>query len=82
MVAGDDRARRRGDQELQVEVQVVAERVAVVGGQVTAGPAPDGGFVVTARLPYSLDGDLVVPPVTAAPAPQATAPTATPEVTA
>jgi hypothetical protein len=36
--------------------------------------------VVTARLPYSLDGDLAVPP--AAPAPQATVPTATPEVTA
>lgn len=33
----------------------IQERVAVVGGRVDAGPAPDGGFVITARLPYSLE---------------------------
>jgi len=33
----------------------IRERVAVVGGEVTAGPLPDGGFRVSARLPYSLE---------------------------
>ena len=33
----------------------IQERVAVVGGEVSAGPGADGGFVVTARLPYSVD---------------------------
>jgi len=33
----------------------IRERVAVVGGTVEAGPGQDGGFVVTARIPYSLD---------------------------
>jgi signal transduction histidine kinase len=27
------------------------ERVALLGGSLTAGPAPDGGFVVSAVLP-------------------------------
>ncbi len=33
----------------------IRERVAVVGGEVEAGPGPDGGFEVRARLPYSVD---------------------------
>jgi signal transduction histidine kinase len=33
----------------------IRERVAVVGGEVEAGPAASGGFVVRARLPYSVE---------------------------
>ena len=33
----------------------IQERVAVVGGSVTAGPRPDGGFEVRATLPYALE---------------------------
>jgi signal transduction histidine kinase len=33
----------------------IRERVAVVGGEVNAGPLESGGFEVTARLPYSLE---------------------------
>jgi signal transduction histidine kinase len=33
----------------------IRERVAVVGGEVTAGPRGDGGFEVRARLPYALE---------------------------
>jgi signal transduction histidine kinase len=29
----------------------VGERVKIYGGEMTAGPGPDGGFVLTARLP-------------------------------
>jgi hypothetical protein len=31
----------------------IAERVASCGGSLTLGPAPDGGFTVTARLPLT-----------------------------
>ena len=33
----------------------IRERVAVVGGEIETGPAPDGGFEVRARLPYSVE---------------------------
>ena len=33
----------------------IRERVAVVGGEVIAGPGDRGGFTVAARLPYSLE---------------------------
>ena len=33
----------------------IRERVAVVGGEIEAGPAPEGGFEVRARLPYSVE---------------------------
>jgi signal transduction histidine kinase len=31
----------------------IAERVASCGGSLALGPAPDGGFTVTARLPLT-----------------------------
>ena len=34
----------------------IRERVAVVGGRVDAGPDDRGGFVVTAELPYAVEG--------------------------
>jgi signal transduction histidine kinase len=34
----------------------MAERAAAVGGNVTAGPRPEGGFEVVARLPLAADG--------------------------
>ncbi|HYB89202.1 MAG TPA: sensor histidine kinase [Streptosporangiaceae bacterium] len=34
----------------------MAERAAAIGGNVTAGPRPEGGFEVVARLPLAADG--------------------------
>ena len=34
----------------------VRERVKIYGGEMTAGAAPDGGFVLGARLPLGGDG--------------------------
>jgi hypothetical protein len=41
----------------------MTERAAVVGGELRAGPTPDGGFAVRARLPTELpiDGARIVP---------------------
>lgn len=33
----------------------IRERAAVVGGEVQAGPGPEGGFEIRARLPYALE---------------------------
>jgi signal transduction histidine kinase len=33
----------------------IRERAAVVGGEVTTGPGPDGGFEIRARLPFALE---------------------------
>ncbi len=38
------------------------ERAAVYGGSLTAGPAPDGGWLVRARLPVGPPGAVPVPP--------------------
>jgi signal transduction histidine kinase len=35
----------------------MAERAAAVGGKVTAGLRPEGGFEVAARLPLAAGGD-------------------------
>ena len=43
---------RRGDGHGLINIR---ERVAVVGGTVEAGPGPDGGFLVHAHLPYSVE---------------------------
>jgi signal transduction histidine kinase len=51
LVSGGD-AKRRGDGHGLINIR---ERVAVVGGTVRAGPGPDGGFVVRAHLPYSVE---------------------------
>jgi signal transduction histidine kinase len=45
-------AGRRGEGHGLINIR---ERVAVVGGTVTAGPGPNGGFVVRAHLPYSVE---------------------------
>ena len=47
-----DEARRRGDGYGLINIR---ERVAVIGGSVEAGPGPDGGFVMRAHLPYSVE---------------------------
>ena len=44
--------RRRGEGHGLINIR---ERVAVVGGAVTAEPGPDGGFAVRAHLPYSVE---------------------------
>jgi signal transduction histidine kinase len=41
------------------------ERIALLGGSLSAGPAPDGGFVVSAVLPLSESGMMAGDPATA-----------------
>jgi len=50
--ANGSEATRRSDGHGLINIR---ERVAVVGGTVWAGPGPDGGFVVRAHLPYSVE---------------------------
>jgi signal transduction histidine kinase len=52
LTVNGDGARWRGDGQGLINIR---ERVAVVGGTVKAGPGPDGGFVVRAHLPYSVE---------------------------
>jgi signal transduction histidine kinase len=33
------------------------ERAAMLGGDLSAAPTPEGGFAVTARLPWTMKGD-------------------------
>jgi signal transduction histidine kinase len=56
-VRDDGRGERADDSTNQLGHGLIGitERVAVVGGQVTAGPCASGGFEVSARLPYSLE---------------------------
>ncbi|TDD01975.1 sensor histidine kinase [Nonomuraea deserti] len=49
-VADDGRARQHGG-ELGLGLAGMAERVSLCGGELRAGPAPGGGFVVRARIP-------------------------------
>ncbi len=51
----DDGTPRRNGTGLGHGLIGIRERVAVVGGEVEAGPAADGGYRVCARLPYSLE---------------------------
>lgn len=51
----DDGARQPPDGTPGHGLIGIRERVAVVGGSVETGPAPGGGFRVSARLPYSLE---------------------------
>ena len=49
----------------------MAERVTALGGELAAGPRPDGGFQVTARLPLTPPAELAAAELAAAPRPQA-----------
>jgi signal transduction histidine kinase len=35
----------------------MTERARAVGGELTAGPRPEGGFAVRAQLPYGITGE-------------------------
>jgi signal transduction histidine kinase len=51
----DDGAAASGGPETGHGLIGIRERVSVVGGEVVAGPGSDGGYVLSARLPYSVD---------------------------
>jgi signal transduction histidine kinase len=51
----DDGAAATGGPETGHGLIGIRERVSVVGGEVVAGPGADGGYVLSARLPYSVD---------------------------
>ncbi|NJP96027.1 sensor histidine kinase [Nonomuraea sp. FMUSA5-5] len=51
-VADDGRAPSGGG-ELGLGLAGMAERVSLCGGELRAGPAPEGGFVVSARIPLT-----------------------------
>jgi signal transduction histidine kinase len=50
-VDDDGRGPAAGDGEPGHGLIGMRERVALFGGELRAGPGPDGGFAVTARLP-------------------------------
>jgi signal transduction histidine kinase len=51
--ANDGRSRPGGGGGLGLGLAGMAERVSLCGGELRAGPAPEGGFVVRARIPLT-----------------------------
>ena len=49
----DDGPGTGGDAQPGHGLRGMRERIALLGGELTAGPRPQGGFAVTARLPFS-----------------------------
>jgi signal transduction histidine kinase len=54
-VRNDGTTLSKGDDDGGHGLIGIRERVAVIGGDVTAGPLSTGGFEVRARLPYSTE---------------------------